>query len=106
MIYYTTKYILIYGDKMNEDIKELYKIDEELDNSKYKKEDFIKALNDIYERFEGYYGIKTEMEEWLIDENGEQINKTINEMKNFYYKLTEKIYKMLIEKEYKRIYIL
>ena len=104
MIYYTTKCILIYGDKMNEDIKELYKIDEELDNSKYKKEDFMNALNEIYEKFEGYYGIKTEMEEWLINEEGEQINKTFEEIKKFYFKLTEKIYKMLIKKEYKRIF--
>lgn len=89
---------------MNEDILELYRIDQTLQNSNYKKEDFIKALSDIYERFEGYFGIKTEMEEWLIDENGEQIKKTFREMENFYYKINLEIYQMLIKKEYKRIF--
>lgn len=88
---------------MNEDILELYKIDEELQNSEYKTKDFIKALNDIYERFEGYFGIKTKMEEWLTNEDGEIIKRTFREMENFYYKLNLEIYQMLIEKEYKRI---
>ena len=88
---------------MNEDIIELYKIDEELQNSNYTLEDFKTAFEKIYERFEGYFGIKTEMEEWGLDEDGNEINHTLKEYKNYYHKLTINIYNMLINKEYKRI---
>ena len=104
MIYYTMKYIVTYGDKMNEDIKELYEIDKELDESKMKRDDYITALEKIYERFEGYYGIKTEMVEWLLNEKGETKFKTDNQIKRFYLNLIERIYNMLIKKEYNRIY--
>ena len=88
---------------MNEDIIELYKIDEELDNSEYKTNDYITAFEKIYEKFEGYFGIKTEMEEWGLDENGKEIKHTLKEYKKFYDKLIKNIYSMLIKKEYKRI---
>ena len=88
---------------MNWELERLYIIEKELLDSDYKPDDIKKALSDIYETFEGYYGIRSEMDEWNIDESGEIIEHTNLEIKAFHNHIKYKIYKMLIEKEYKAL---
>ena len=88
---------------MNWELKQLFEIDKELQDSDYKIEDIKNALNNIYETFEGYFGIKTEMDEWNLDENGDVIEHNHRQCENFYYSMQNRIYKILIEKEYKSL---
>ena len=88
---------------LNWAIEKIYIINSELQNSDYLIADLQKALNDLYENFDGYFGIRTEMEEWNLDENGEVIPHNFSETENFYYKISFKIYKILIDKEYKAL---
>lgn len=86
---------------MDWELKQLYRIDQELIDSEHQIDDIKNAISNIYEVFEGYFGIRTEMDEWNIDENGNIKKHSDREIRLFYNHMRHKIYKMLIEKEYK-----
>lgn len=89
---------------MHWELAKLFEINNELRNTVEDLEDYQKALNDMYETYEGYLGIRFEFDEWTINECGETIERDWNESKKFYEKMWSKIYKMLIKKTFKQLF--
>ena len=86
------------------ELAQLFNINNHLRDTFEDLEDYQKALNDMYESFEGYLGIRFDFEEWTINEDGEIIERNLEESKVFYEKMWTKIYKMLIMKTFKQMY--
>lgn len=87
----------------NYELEKLILINYELKtNSLQEKSDYEKALNNLYENFEGYYGIVSEFDEWGTNEDGEQIKHSEKETKKFYEYISDLIYNMLIKKAFKK----
>lgn len=86
---------------LNWEIEQLMRINWNLENGTLEElEDYQEALNELYEIFECYYGIRCEFDEWTTNENGDIINRTYMEHKLFYEEITKKIYKILIKKAF------
>lgn len=89
---------------MHWELAQLFAINNTLRNTVEDLEDYQLALNDMYESFEGYLGIRFDFEEWTFDENGDIIERSLKESQKFYEKMWTKIYKMLIMKTFKEMY--
>lgn len=67
------------------------------ENSNLDEESHRLALSDIFEEFEGYYGYKTEIEEFVFNEDGEIADPSIEEYNDFIFYISRKILKTLVE---------
>lgn len=89
---------------MRWELEQLFYINNELRNTCEETSDYEKALNDLYESFEGYLGIRFDFDEWAIDEYGDVIKHSHKEYQSFYERMWEKIYKMILFNTFKETF--
>lgn len=82
------------------ELEKIMSINSNLRDTFEEKSDYENALNEIYENFDGYFGVKTEFDEWTTNEDGEIIEHTEEETKKFYEKIWDMTYKIMLKKEF------
>ena len=87
------------------EMEQLMRINWQLENGSLEElEDYQEALNELYECFECYGSIRIEFDDWGLDEDGNIIERNLKEHKLFYFKITQMIYKILIDNAYKELF--
>lgn len=86
----------------------IIQITKELEESNEEIKDYQIAIEKIYECVEGYFGIASDIENFMLDENNEIIEHRIEEYENFYETIYKEIIQLYVDKinkndsEYKR----
>lgn len=89
---------------MHWELSRLFNINNELRDTTEELSDYETAFEEMYESYERYPEIRFAFDEWTTNEDGETIERSLDECKVFYEKMWNKLYRMLIKKTFTQLF--